>query len=1537
MATIAFKDTNGNTLPVSSSNPLAGLSLTGVIKDNKDDLNTFLTINTENSNVDIHSILGLTLDIDLKERTTNNLYKVILTKYLRNAPNNDKTINFRIGQDASMDTDGTGNVTYPFQNNTDYKLLFTFKLQSKTSPSSVYYVSAIYYFRYFVNPVSLTDFTFNSNIMNGDEIKISGLFLDKHGPSTSPTYADDTTTPERVYFSFQEAEKIGDTDNSEPNTVYSPDLPYEPSGEYTLPANELHNDRIYKVSAIAVWEAGHVSDNATSSQNMYVIERPVIAELTAYDVQNDGGNDGNSGADSNNQTITTIGIAQGYYEVIEPDFVTFIFSLASDPSGNEVANAKRTASGYVFNNSQLVNLYNLKLSDITLASNTLQGKLVNGTEYMVRAMVNFSGDADLQPTPQIRYSDPVSITFSQDVAPVIDLQISNTWALSTTDNPSSNSSNFNASPLIGISGSFRKNAQFDVNNYPRQLDTNNTKFRLEYKVGEGDWSLVTRANLIQKLASETLEAAVNRSISLTTDKADGLYNNIVGSNIGTSQQPLVFYIPQNQSSNSSVAFTESDEVMVRVTVVDTAELWTGNNEASLDSSSLQLINKINTYSFNNGTSSEPWNTVNEISYNKSTGLLSVSVNGSIITTNKSNVLADSDSIITEEDDGWHVLNTGVGTNGARSGVLPKVNLYYYANSVSAQQQTSSNSFAVNNLSGLGTYVVIDQQQNAKEYPFIVIYTTPTASNNKAGWYKSKLFYAPTLSGNTISDSSKVGLTLLYTGTDDQSMFSDIPSTRRVKCDLLPHDGTLTNANSGYSTELVNRVSLQTSSNASTSQAGNFNFILSEVGLTTNSSVMTSQVMRFARQIILNIPVDWNSIHANSVIVKYRYNTTDQYVTETFNYDNSMDPQYVSFAVNPNLSTTLYYTVAYVVNNTNLSTSPQTTQGLTTSELNIPNKFFPLSSDYNTASNAYKTINTDGEASISFNLNFTCSSVDRIDGVNVYLTSTDSTTGSDIEKTRIGSYTAAQGGAKTITLLSSDVSLLLNVMDNTGNVVTIDGLTWDNYDSAEISFEAYRDARVNSDNASYDTTFYVESGVNNFSKTIWNVPVLTNPRDDGLITLDGGVINALLENSTVVNWVVVNDDNDLPFTYDLVMTKNDSTQIHNESNLTVDNYTLDVQAPSAVAKYTVTIKKVFNGLISQRELSSPDTIVFHTIKVDTSSMNVAVENPSNVQVVNLSWAEPVITGNNLNVSGNVVASNFDDNIYAHNIVYRTSPSDNLVRLNNSVNLIERILSPNTKKEYVLPDNVLGTLYEFYMYVEAQVKYSVNGSVLTTKSSPVSVPLTNKTYESQYTLSTIPSVTLPIDAPVLILGQPNPVLLLNLNANGLEDEGFISVVVVLTQDGTPEKPDGEQALVLFPDSGSNISVAYLNSIQNSGAGPSDPSLGGGDSATSLPRNLTNSVVSSQNSAYTLTIGTPGDNGRYGLSTLVMPSSVNSGFLDSGNPNSSDYNPINYMVIATTRRGTDIQAGQFRYEILPVITNVEVTTTNGQYYVNFNVSPA
>ena len=1314
------------------------------------------------------------------------------------------------------------NLPYEFLNHEEYTIQYTaFFKSSDPNNNTVFKLGHIQEFTYYSNPVTLVeDVDVSEVLQTGDDIIITGLYLDLSGNE------NDSTTPEYLTFTFQRTDPDGN--NDEPDENYIVRKSYDPSGNYTLLDNTLPNNHSYFMTVDAQWDLGYTTSMVYGP--IYVVTRPKIEnirvlslytrdpldEIATIDLSgNDlsgnlwfefrgtsnvvvatvGGVNGLTYAADNsysfilsdisgnaivhdisynvvvkqqydNISFDDLGVSVPVYGYSDPEPVTFaltepnitdivvnnlyirdtddniatitvdheayqlyapydasgILFVFYDASGDEVA---RTIE-YTFLNdsSDDDNLYNIKLDEIT--ADTL---LTNGTPYNVKAqvtLVDHSGGVEL------RLSEAFpNVTFTQNLAPVLPVEILNTWELVTDQQPESNRTNFLGSPAIGISGHFSKNAQFG-SQYLKHLDTASTKFKLEYKVSTSlnvlvtDWTPVTKASLVLQGTDpvETLESAAARAIvdeNTLSTVSSGEYANIPGTDLGTYQGDIVFYIPQKQVGVVN-AFVETHKVEVRVTVIDSSSpyLWGGLTESdSTESQDLHIISKIDEYDFTTGAASEPWNSVN-------------------------------------------------------------------------------------------TY------------------------------------------GN----------------------------------------------------------------------------------------------------LLINIPVSWNSEYSHSVEVSYKYSTGDSYC-EPVEFLKAYYPSMVSFVVDPTLGTTLYYRVRYVVTNLNLDAPATTTDGIIT-EKNVPNKFFPESSDYDILNADYATFNNDEESNITFDLSFNIDPENRLDGVNVYFTSTDSS----IAKVRIGSYTT--GGTKTITLLSTTGTTggFLQTMNSSG-VVGFSSALWLNYDSANISFEAFRDARVNSTNASYSSSngtlnpvaygYYVESGEQStfgidsheHMHPIWNVPVLTPPGDGGSITLSGGVINIVDPSSNhYIEWT--SDDSE-SFTYDVKVTRGvsdvivDDTDTDEGKDISGNSYIIPIDLVN-VYKYTVEIRKVFNGSDEEnRERSDPVTVVFHTVKVDTSDMDITVENPSNTQYVNLSWNEPDFVGSSVTDSGEE-SSSFENNIHEHYIKYRDSSFNLLTILDPSSNLIERIVSPATKKQYTLPVQAIGTLYEFVMYVEADVKYTVDGVVSASNSVAFQVPLTETTTESKYIVSSIPSVGVIPDSddvniiPVLVQGSSNPVLLLNLNANGLEDEGFISVVVILTQDGSDSKPDGEQVFLVFPDP-SGTAFSFTNSVDTTTSGSGgDPRLAGGDESTSAPRNIDNTVLSTDpsNNTYVLTIGSVDEEtGRYGLSTLMMPPTDVSGFVDDS--------VVNYMVILTTRRGTDIGVGEFTYEAIPSVTEVYIDASGGEYYVHFTLAPA
>jgi hypothetical protein len=114
----------------------------------------------------------------------------------------------------------------------------------------------------------------------------------------------------------------------------------------------------------------------------------------------------------------------------------------------------------------------------------------------------------------------------------------------------------------------------------------------------------------------------------------------------------------------------------------------------------------------------------------------------------------------------------------------------------------------------------------------------------------------------------------------------------------------------------------------------------------------------------------DSITTNSGKINFE-SANPSYITKTFALSETQTVdylKYVSILVNPTSGTTLHYKVAYIVNNTNQGATA-TTEGLTVSK-NVPNKYFPTSSNYSISGDSYKTFNSHAESSISLTLGFT---------------------------------------------------------------------------------------------------------------------------------------------------------------------------------------------------------------------------------------------------------------------------------------------------------------------------------------------------------------------------------------------------------------------------------------------------------------------------------------------------------------------------------------------------------------------------------------
>jgi hypothetical protein len=1530
-----------------------------------------------------------------------------------------------------------------------YKILHTITYQYSDKVYKHYHIQM---FTYYKTPVQITNFTFDDNVGNNDTLKISGLILDNgSNGSVDTTIPQATTTPtikSAVTFTFQEAEPVNSAvgANNQPDAYFEYSTSYNAAGTYDIPNLALTAGKIYKVTAQFSWTLGYTAFKR-STQNLYIINRP---QITKIDKNKLSTHDANNIV----MEITTSAlVASG--DITAPSKLWFEFyntnvipqngnvtGLVARAGGDPNATNPDTgivATGIVANSNN--NLYPLKLSEIGILNNS--GGLLNGTNYYVRAVVRYEGQSSLPNTPQLRYSNMFGpLNFDTTDPEITGILKNNLYVADSTKKiitiSVKNSAYYLYAPNVTNAARFMFYDQsvstsipvattenfnfvndhelFTYQKYDVRLDqvtiggnlVNDKEYliRMEVDLTKHNGSSETRKSTIATNTSLDRVNFDSREPEITSLTAYDAQNDGSGDNMPTddptdsSTQPLInifvkreayelvapnslngirFIIYDSNSTNATIVATTSPDTFVNTSIEGSQKYDVYLDDIILVANKPKLSNGVQYYIkaevsivLDGGTTPDT---------RLSTSYTSLKFSQDIAAIASLNIANT-----------WDLVSGGNPTSQQaffNNSPLVGITAYFnktdqFGSGYTNQLDVVSTKFKVEYKVGSGPWtnvkkaVLIQQLTTNETFQAAVNRATSSAlSTNLDGLYN-----------NVVGASNVVG-------TIQPPMILYIPQIQ---------DGVVKAFDESNSDRVKLRVSVNdptgmwnsspTDSKFSASTESNNLYVIKKINTYEYSDCSVTEPYNTTDNngnLQINIPVDWKSIYAHSVLVGIKYALSDSYTYDTFgSFLNNNNTTFVTLPVNPALGTTLYYSVAYIISNLNNSAT-DTDQGLTT-EKNVHNKSFPTSSDYTITNTSYKTFNTGSESSISFDLTFQPGTTRRIDGLNVYFTSPNTPPeGSNITKTRIATYLANNGGTKTIQLLytnnpstiNSDAdtnNTKLNILNSAGEVV--DGSVWGDFDMANISFEAYRDRRVSCSSASYGSINYIQSGSSDFDKVTWNVPKLSPPSIAGSITLESGIINSSA--STILNWVQASNTNSIPYKYDVSLTSASNSTTQTESLLTTNSLTLNLNQTNTDT-YTIKLYKVFdvstNG--SSDEKSLADTITFCSIKVETTAVDIQVVNPSDTSKVNVTFNDSVVTGNSVIATGNgVELASFSANVSSQYLAYTKTltrtpfTASDLLRVADVTALTATATAaaaaaaaaataaaanPNAtttaaaasaaaaadaaaaaaadaasnkesvpiggKKEYNIPTGILqGHEMNLHIYTEAKIKYRVNDTIKTT--IPVSVPKSPDTTKHKYLVSTLPSISIAHPGVVSVPGSSDPHMLLNMNANGLEYEGLISAFVLLTQDGDPMKPEGEHMMYLFPSSGA--SFGYLNPVTtNGGAGAADLRLGAGDTHQANPVSIsghsTSTVIASASA--TLTMGALDTNGRFSLSTLRLPSSSVSGFKDGS--------VVNYLLMATHRRGTDTAVGSFTYYAPVSVSGVpNITTSNGNYFVNFTL---
>lgn len=871
------------------------------------------------------------------------------------------------------------NVNYDFVNGTTYvlKLLITVGTTSSQKTISFTYHEILTT----VSSASIGDI---NNKSVGDTLTIDLMLANK--------YVD----PSKVTFLFEELD-VSPDDNFESLSAFQPEFGYISGGQYTSGPNTLTTDKAYRGAVAVEWDSGF-STTAIVSGKLYMIAKPIITKVVALDIQVDGGHDGvgDTAVFAEGDTALTVTLADAGYVDYKPTTVTFDFYAAAGGAISDSCTMPFSKGNYIFE---------IPLSKL----NTAAKVLMDGIQYTVKATANFALDGNIFTRSSALSSEP--FMFTQDVAPVDVLTVNNTWHLASGGTPTDNVANFNASPELCISGWFSKSPQFGAG-YSKNLDSSaaDTKFKIQYKKHtDAVWIDVKKCSIVAAglTAANLTDGVIAASNGLAAAAASNLTDGKVSNVAGDSR--IIFCIPQIQTSGA-LAFIETDQMDVQVTIDVSSNFWKAGSNVSAASptASLWMVNKIRTYNYAvggaAGNEAEPFNSVGDEK-------LLVTVDGKISSVSKSAIISDSNlASITQVRTGWTVRKPLVGVGG-------KVNLYFYSNTSSPL--AIDNSFTTSQETGLGIFALINQTAGAAIYPFFAAYTPPPASPAINQWYTSKFVYLPSTDGLPLTRDEDV---LLYTGTDDSSLY---PGVRRVKCELLPYAPKEDNKSVGTLSsldEFVVAVSLHTDS----VQYQKFDFTLLEAGVNAVSTSPTGVgaslgIVMNLSNLLLNIPVANQSEYFKSSKVVSQ--------GETYSFDKL---KAVVIPVTPVADTPIGYEFSYSItdpNNSNIVVwgLPKNTT--------VPNKYFPLATDYTVAFKGFTTRNNEGSSSIKFDITLAPSSVDRIDGVNVYLKPLNKA------KVLIGTYTAS---ATNVVIEDLDTKVSL----------------WGAWETAEISFVAFRDSLVN---------------------------------------------------------------------------------------------------------------------------------------------------------------------------------------------------------------------------------------------------------------------------------------------------------------------------------------------------------------------------------------------------------------------------------------------------------------------------------------------
>ena len=1302
---------------------------------------------------------------------------------------------------------------YPFVINSRYVLKCRIVFNDETQIDGKFSISGanptpIYnYLTTLLNKFSSATVTNPAQIENGSSIFVNAPF--DHTINTV-----DTRVPVKVKFTFELKEEGLDTDNLEALAQYSAIQSYSSTGTYELLENDLTNGSSYALTIEGVYADGYtVYENVTDF--FQVVAAPVITLVSGYglglDYKGAGVAEISSVMDVTMEThINITSDEKILFKLSQDDVIYYTYEVRVKPDTNPT---------YYITYSDLVST-NIFLNP---APTTEGGK----TFYRFDVTAERSYDSGAL----VKVSDVYSENFTLDITPLAAVSVANQWtALGLVGSSRTvaldselTQAKFNSISETGYAGKFSKTTFFGTGKTGlyADLDTSSTKFKIEASVNGGT-SFAPVTSLRMKQGSLASSAAVDRAVwmDLLDDtpitNVDGLYDNIPWPTeaLGTAQPPM-YILGDYSASDSSIPGIYSLNG-VRTNYADA-------NMTSVKADSTLIVETI---------------------------------------TNK---------------DGWLIKNGAnlvTTVNGVIKTTAPKVNLYYYINPVDGyipattqtgpvlSKQTAANSFTLNQASGLGLYAVFNQNAGAKRYPAFIVYTTQTGSGDKKSWYKSNVVLGLYAGGRTQQEQDQQqqqpGLTLAYTGTDDLSFRPDIPVERRAKYDYKP---TYSVANADYASEFVKFLTLQTSSNAAETNAGDFDFQLLETGMftshastglvsltyneysrllelrvsivadrTTSPGATPSNLIRVMNKV--NTPTGQNayySIQDNKlyVVVNNNFSSSNDKLTGVLFTSNLASPNDRLFVPLPVGNTTNQFTfevaspelrgsanpvkfqIAHVVDDEN---GGDDITGLQGPETSVECYNAPTRANFAVSNNAWlKTVSQHGVSSAEFNFSMNDDNNSRIYGLRVYFSA------DGVSRILVDEFFRAAVSPREIIL--SNKSFYSSWTDRTVGTLTFVPLYYDK-------------------NANGVTTWDGEASLEQRGLVLRKVDTLPVV----VPSLKGGIV----QDSTVLSWISVPG-------YDYLLTEGIGHTDLSEEVVSSSSYTMAANTLTAGTEKilgigtTVTLTAVsatdyFQGLFEETYIGPRTIAKFTPASVNTSTMAISVLQGSNDDDLVTSFVAPVVsgnTGNQLNMEkmqlGKAVSGNpvFSALIFVADSVGTSTTTLQTAAESNKHNIEAEPIS---------------TLLELQVQVVAGIDYTVKvGSATAVGESSESVALRGPS--KAYRVAGPPAASSNGNNYTVINGEV--IIPLNMDANGMAPEGLSNAFAFISQEGDFTISDGDGATVFCLWS-VHSARTYAVGTDAVSSNTSDSKLAPGETATTTPMDLVSGVNAIEVGSYKLTIG-------------------------------------------------------------------------------------